>query len=411
MAAGAGARAAALDILRGVRRRQPFQQALAAAVRHLSAADARLAHEVAAGVLRHRPRLDARIAPFLPAWHRTPPDLRDLLRIGAYQLAYLDRVPPYAAVQATVEVAKRTLDRRAADLVNAVLRRLAADAPAGASGQEIPHPPWLVERWRVRFGDARTRALLEHNSRRPELVIQPARWATEALARAFAERGIPHRPAPCGRGLVLQPRRVRDLPGYGDGGFIVQDCAQVLLVEYAAIPRGTVVWDACAAPGGKTVLLALQGVSVIASDRTRSRLGMLHDTLRRVRLGVPSFLADAGRPPIALQSLEAVLLDAPCTATGTLRRHPDALGRLSARRLERLVRRQAALLDGVAATLKPGGLLVYLTCSLEPEENEQQVDAFLERHPDYRREGPDRYVFPPDRGTDGGFGARLRRYR
>ena len=417
MASGTPARSTALEILRQVRDDQPFDVALAAAVEGLDDDDRRLAHEISAGVLRWRDELDGRLEPLVSGdWDGTPPDLQDLLRIGAYQLLKLSRVPPYAAVAATVEVSKLVTGRKGAGLVNAVLRRLAqqdegdADVAPPSLAKRYSHPGWLVDRWLARFGPERTEALLAHNNTRPKLVLRPARWSAQRLRNALTERDVAFEDAPFGAGLAVAPSRVWQLPGYGEGAFLVQDPAQARLLEFAAIPDGARVWDACGAPGGKAALLGLRG-PVVAGELRRERLGRLRETVTRVAPGVTLMLADARQPPLADGGTEVALVDAPCTATGTIARHPDARWRLSIKRIERSAERQAAILDGAAPVVGAGGLLVYLTCSLEPEENEAQVDGFLARHPQYERNGDDLFIFPPDAGTDGGYAARLRRTR
>jgi 16S rRNA (cytosine967-C5)-methyltransferase len=343
------------------------------------------------------------------------PDVRDLLRIGAYQLLELSRVPPYAAVQSTVEAAKQAAGAKAAGMVNAVLRRLAeqptqpgAEGTASDLAARYSHPAWLVARWVARFGRERTEALLRHNNTRPPLVVQPARWTDEMLAQAFDEGGVGWRAAPGGHGLIVEGRQVRDLPGYAEGGFVVQDPAQAHLVSYAALPRGAMVWDACAAPGGKATLLS-RWCRVIASDVRRPRFARLEQTVTRAAQDVTLMRADAQAPPFRDGALDAVFVDAPCSATGVMARHPDARWRITGATIEGAVALQRRLLDAVARVVRTGGMLVYLTCSLEPEENAEQVDAFLNRHPEFNREGDDLSLFPPDSGTDGGYGARLRK--
>jgi 16S rRNA (cytosine967-C5)-methyltransferase len=202
--------------------------------------------------------------------------------------------------------------------------------------------------------------------------------------------------------------RVHELPGYADGAFVVQDPAQALALEHAAVPAGSLVWDACAAPGGKAARLA-STCRVLACDPRRVRLPRLVDTVRRAAPEVWVACADALAAPVRPERFDAVLLDAPCSATGTIAKHPDARWRLSARRIQRLVALQAGLLDAAATAVRPGGMLAYLTCSLEQEENVEQVEAFLGRHPAFRRTKDDLVLFPPDRGTDGAFAARLER--
>jgi 16S rRNA (cytosine967-C5)-methyltransferase len=420
---GFAARRAALEVLRGVRRHDPFDAALARAVAGLEEADRRLVHEMSAGVLRQRAELDRLLTPCVTGdWQRVKEDLRDVLRLGAYQLQYLSRVPVHAAVAATVEVAKREHGSRSAGFANAVLRRLAkelatggpapepAPAPRGERGlaRQYSHPAWLVARWTQRFGAERTEALLRHNNERSAVHLQPARWPLDVLRHAFREAGVPFTEVEGLPGVAVQGVRVHELPGYGEGAFVVQDPAQALALEHVAVPPGSLVWDACAAPGGKAARLA-DTCRVLAGDPRRVRLPRLIDTVRRAAPGVWVVCADALAAPVRPDSFDVVLLDAPCSATGTIAKHPDARWRLSARRIDRLVALQAALLDASAAAVRPGGLLAYLTCSLEREENADQIERFLARHPTFRRTRDDLVLFPPDRGTDGAFAARLER--
>jgi len=418
-ARGAGAREAAFEILAATRKGELFNVARDRAVLGLPERDRRLAQEIAAGVLRHRRTLDRRLRRTVSRrWRATSADLRDLLRIGLYQLTQLSRVPPHAAVGTTVELAKARHGQRSAAFVNAVLRRTlreTADAdvpgtltPGQALAAQYSHPDWLVGRWLRRLGPAVTERLLRHNNTRPPLWLQPARWTRDAIVAAAQAAGFTMEAPSDGAGLVARARRPAELPGFADGAFVVQGPAQELFIEEARLPPGSLVWDACAAPGGKTVGLA-RTMRVIASDRPGVRLERLRETLRRAAPGVTLVAADARQPPIRPGAVDAVWVDAPCSATGTMARHPDARWRFTARRLAALTDLQEALLTGVAAVVPPGGLLVYTTCSLEPEENATQVERFLERHNAFRRRQPDVFVFPPDTGADGGYLAVLER--
>jgi 16S rRNA (cytosine967-C5)-methyltransferase len=388
--------------------------ALDAEARGLGAADRRLAHEIAAGVLRNRSELDRSIAPLVSdSWQRTPDDLKDLLRIGAHQVLRLSRVPRYAAVDTTVAVAKRAYGPRGARLINAVLRKLAGNAVGAAAAPralsaQYSHPQWLVDRWLARFGAARTEMLLRHNNDRPELTIQPVRWSGARLRTALADQGVEHRNAAFGCGFVVEARRVTMLPGYAEGAFVVQDAGSARLLEHSAIPSGAIVWDACAAPGGKAAVLNTR-CRVIASEFRRNRVPRLAETVRRAAPEVTLLAADARRAPLGDASVDVVLVDVPCSATGTMARHPDARWRITPARIRRLVRLQSRILDGVAPAVREGGLLAYITCSLEREENEDQVDRFLARHRNYARDGDDLLLVPGDVGTDGGYAACLRR--
>ncbi len=415
MAAGTAARTAALEVLRLVRAGRRFDIAFDGTVGSLSERDRRLTHEIAAGVLRNRRQLDAHIDAFVSDKHpHLEPDLRELLRIGAYQMLYLERIPGYAALATTVQVTKDQVGRGASRLANAVLRRL-AEAPChnegedGSLAQRYSHPDWLVERWIRRFGPEGTESLLRHNNQQPLLVVQPLGWSEDELHASFTAAGFPCRPAPLGEGVVVESGRVREFPGYDHGAFIVQDPAQASLLASLEIPSHAILWDACAAPGGKTAMLNRRARRVAASDGRRDRMPVLRDTVTRAAADVSLFVADAQIPPVAPSRVDVVVLDVPCSATGTMARHPDARWRLTLERLHGLANRQRAMLDGVAPVLGAGGRLIYLTCSLEREENEQQVETFLERHPEFVREHEDHFIFPPDAGTDGGFAAQLKR--
>jgi 16S rRNA (cytosine967-C5)-methyltransferase len=427
--AGLAARRAALHALRDVRGGRPFQAALDRAVRRLGDPDRRLVHELAAGVLRGQTALDARLAPLVPrGWASVAPELQEVLRLGAFQLTALDRVPAHAAVDTSVALAKEAGGPRAGGFVNAVLRRLGQVVPSPAVAESsaaglaaaASHPPWLVERWLARFGPAETEALLRWNNTRPMLVLQPARASAEALDRRWREAGIETRAAPFEAGLVTDRTRPQALPGYAEGHFMVQDPAQALLARFAALPAGVTVFDACAAPGGKAIALGRAAGRVVAGDASRARVRRLAENLRRAGSGREyPVVADARRPPV--RPADAVLLDAPCLGTGTFARHPDARWRVTPDALGRLARRQAALLEGAATAVAPGGILLYSTCSIEPEENAEQVNRFLERHPEFHREASPRFpaellsaegdlaILPQRHGVDGAFAARLRR--
>ena len=425
---GLAARRAALEVLRDVGRGRPLDAALAETLRALPDQDRRLAHELAAGVLRGRTGLDRRLAPLVPrGLARVDPAVRDVLRLGAYQLTSLDRVPPHAAVGTSVELAREAAGARAAGFVNAVLRRL------GEANRETPtverdglaerysHPAWLVRRWESRLGREATERLLQWNNARPRLVLQPARVPLDRIVTELRAAGVAVEPAPHHAGVVVDASRPDRLPGYSAGDFTVQDPAQSLVARYAEVSAGAVVYDACAAPGGKTIGLARAGARVISADLHPTRLRRLRENLARAGSGREmALVADAERPPV--RPVDAVLLDAPCLGTGTFARHPDARWRVTLAALATLSARQAALLSAVADRVRPGGLLVYSTCSLEPEENGEQVERFLREHPEFEREPPadfpaalltdagDLMTLPHRDGMDGAYAARLRRH-
>jgi 16S rRNA (cytosine967-C5)-methyltransferase len=430
---GLAPRRAAFQVLEAVRAGRPLDAALHDALEPLPSPDRRLAHELAAGVLRHQAALDGRLRPLATrGWQGVAEPLRTVLRVGAYQLEQLDRVPAHAAVSTSVALAREVGGARAAGFVNALLRRLSRERrPAGphdvrrhtdaaALAERHSHPEWLVRRWLARFGAAETERLLEWNNARPRLVLQPARRPQDAVAEALGAAGIASEPAPFGAGLVVPRGRPDEFPGYAEGAFLVQDPAQALVTWFADLPPGTLAYDACAAPGGKTIGLARTGVRVLAADASKDRVARLCQNLARAGSGRElAVAADALHPPV--RAVDAVLLDAPCLGTGTFARHPDARGRVTPEALAELAERQRALLDAVAGVVRPGGLLVYATCSMEPEEDEEQVDRFLARHSEYRREPApgfpaglltskgDLMTLPQRDRIDGAYAARLRR--
>lgn len=360
---------------------------------------------------------------------RADPRLHDVLRLGAYQLRWLTRVPSHAAVSTSVELAREAVGEGSTGYVNHSLRKLVG-AGSWERGAASTHPDWLVARWATRFGTEQTQRLLAWNDARPALIVQPARWTLERLERALAVAGVRTMRAPFGAGLQVAPApgsrlpAPTNLPGFTEGAFIVQDPAHALVARFAAIPSGEQVYDACAAPGGKAVALEAAGARVLAGDARHERIGRLADTTRRAGVAIRSVAANLEAAPLRQASVDAVLVDAPCTATGTLRRHPDARWRLSSAVFARMAERQERLLAAAAALVRPGGLLIYATCSLEPEENEQVVEHFLKRNREFTRAvGPapvppelvtaagDFQSLPQRHEIDGAYAARLVRAR
>jgi 16S rRNA (cytosine967-C5)-methyltransferase len=417
--AGLAPRRAAWEVLQQVADGRPFDLALDAALDPLTGADRRLAHELAAGTLRAAAVLDRELAPFVPrGLDSVALPIRDLLRIGAYQMMGLDRIPSHAAVSTSVALARATGHSQASGFVNAVLRKVALGAPKIVPGRGT-HPGWLVNRWTLRFGAEDTAELLAWNDTRPSLAIQPARWTLEQLRTALTEAGIPVDDAPFGAGLLPEATRPAELPGFVEGGFIVQDPAQHLVVRFFDLPPGAVVYDACAAPGGKTIQLGLRAGLVVAGEPRRERIHRLKENLARAGSGREfPIIADASAPPV--RPLDAVVLDVPCLGTGVLARHPDARWRVSPEALTRLASEAGQLLDAAADRVRPGGWLCFSTCSLEPEENEVQIEAFLARDDRFQRDpGPapagvvnsagDLQLLPHRYGTDGAYATRLKR--
>ena len=423
------ARRAALKALREVSRGGgTLADALAAhALEALDERDRAFVHELVLGVLRRRGWLDHVLVGLVERpLDRVAPAVRDVLRMGAYQLLFL-RVADHAAVSESVDLA-RAAEPRAAGFVNAVLRRLQRDgapdepdASRDARGWLVTAgslPGWLADRWLARLGPecavARARALVEapcvHFRLNPRVADARARLeAAGVRAEAAAVPGA----------LSLLDGRLSPLADAGVA--YVQDQGSQLVGRLAATDG--LVLDACAAPGGKSLLIADAGegrTRVVAAELAPRRARTLQRL--RARWGaseVQVLVADARRPPFRT-AFDAILLDAPCTGLGTLARHPDIRWRLAPADVERHARRQAELLAAVAPFVRPGGRLVYATCSVEPEENEGVVLPFLAAHPDFSPEplpawaeafagGPFVRMGPERHGGDAFFAATLRR--
>ena len=313
------------------------------------------------------------------------------LYLGAAQILYMDDVPDFAAVSETVNAAKACENPSIAKVVNGVLRNLIRrrgefEKLIRSSALEVREsfPSILVRRWKARFGEEKTAALCMYHNMPAETFL------------AYADRFE----------KLPRGKRVQDVAGYEEGAFIVQDPATGLAVEAMDVKAGEKVLDACAAPGGKAIQLAWRGADVTACEVSRARRAKLIENLKRTRLAdkvevVESLVGLRG-------TFAAVLVDAPCSNTGVLRRRPDARWNWTEEKLAELVRLQAEILDKAAAVVAPGGRLIYSTCSNEPEENEQQVAAFLARNKEFELVAT-RESLPFETGFDGAFAATLKK--
>ncbi len=401
------------------------------------ARDAALVTELCYGTTRRRLALDFALASVSDRRLATLEDrVLAALRLGAYQLFYT-RVPPRAAVAETVEAIKELGLARASGFVNAVLRKLSAlseqplppgEPLAGYLSVRESHPPWLVERWLGAWGKPRTLAMLAADNQVPPLVLRcnSTRTSREALLALLAEAGLEPQPTSCApSGVVLQAQgRVEALLGFSEGLWQVQDEAAQLVVHYAEVPSGARVLDVCAAPGGKTCQLAERNAVVALDLHARKLEGIRAEA---ARLGLTARISlrahDATHPlPADLGAFEVVLLDAPCSGLGTLRRNPELRYRRAPEDIARLAALQRQLLERAQAAVPQGGLLVYAVCSTEPEEGPQQLAQFLQAFPDFRLAPPEGPLaracpleegclrtLPGPEGRDGFFAARLRR--
>ena len=396
--------------------------------RPMDARDKALAVEIAYGVLRRLATIDWRLRPVLQKpLGRLPIVVQMLLRVGAYQLLFLDRVPSSAAVSESVNLAKTqsgNLKRDWSGFVNAVLRALIRESSPpwpsvekdAAQALAVRHsvPEWLCRRWLDRWGLDRAQTACEQTSGIPPLTLRINRLQIsrdEFLSR-LREAGLKAKAARISPvGVTLEEGvSIPVLPGFAGGQFYVEDEAAQLIPPLLSVQPGEVVLDTCAAPGGKTTHLAelmKDTGQIYAMDRSQARLELLDANRRRLRhMSIVPIVGDV-RDPKALSRVvgrhrlakfDRILVDAPCSGLGVLRRHPDAKWRKSSEQFERHHALQIQILESSALCLRPGGVLVYSTCSTEAEENEDVIDQFLRSHADFQRESVEPWL--PEGGEE-----------
>lgn len=400
--------------------------------------DRRFVFEIVYGIVRNRMRLDFIITHFLEDKQLVEDkSLMRLLQLGVYQLLYLDRVPDHAAVNETVTLAKQSATtQRFSSIVNAILRKVIAararlpqpqaDLPlAYRLSIEYSHPEWLIQRWLSQFGLARTRKLLAFNNQHPATFL---RRRFRGLARASFEAETRQLCTSVGgyHNLFYRLNKSMDaelLDLVQDGSCVVQAPSSGWAVAMMDVQSGQACLDMCSAPGGKATLMAeLCGSSgrVYATELREHRLEMLLETMARQNLSaIFPIVCDSSHPPFNAL-FNSVLLDAPCSGTGVMHRHPDARWIRNLDGIQRITEVQQTLLDAAADLVAPGGTLVYATCSLEEDENQGQVKSFLQRHPQFSLASPPREVLqqyvtldgylsitPFEHDLDGMFAARL----
>jgi len=442
------ARVVALDTLRRVHAgHADLASALEAGRARLTdERDQGLAAEIALGTLRWRAALDHAIA---WAGERAvgdfDRDVLDILRLSAYQLLHLDRVPASAAVNDAVSLAHQRGHTRAAGAINAILRRISRSRtrlpmpgpsdPMGYLSTTWSHPAWLAARWLGRYGfDVALEWVRFNNAPAPVTLRANTLLASrDELAGRLEREGVRTRPcryAP--DGLVVESGRPFGTSAANAGQFLAQDEASQLVGAFAAPPPGGRVADACAAPGGKTAQLAAAvgaGGLLVAGDLRSRRIRLLRRTLRAARITSAHIVVhDLAHGAPFGPVFDCVLVDAPCSSLGTIRRDPDIRWSRLEGDLAALAERQGRMLDEASRVVRPGGLLVYATCSSEPEENEAVVDGFLDRHTGFALEDPRSAgaalpggvaacldprgclrTLPHEHGLEAFFGARLRR--
>lgn len=389
----AAARLAAFDILLKIERNAGHCDELlrSEAVDRLSQQDRNLCTNLVMGTLRWQIALDARIQPMLARPDsRLDDEVRIALRLGAFQMLYLDRIPTHAAVMDSVELVKRTGQGFASGMVNALLRKIAVEPPvafpaslesAAALAAAYAHPAWMVERWVTRYGMEKSAAICAFDQEQPPTTV---RLVGEGAGAALAAEGIELAPG----AFLAQARRVARgdvtaTAAYKSGVVRIQDEGSQLVAELAG--TGENILDCCAAPGGKAAILAERNpkAALLACDVSRRRLDEMRGLLRNVRGARISYeTVDAAKIGYERQ-FDLVLCDVPCSGTGTIARNPEIRHRLEPAEFGRQHSRQVAILLAGMRALKPGGRLVYASCSLEPEENESVLQDCLTGRPEF----------------------------
>jgi 16S rRNA (cytosine967-C5)-methyltransferase len=381
--------------------------------------------ELVYGIVRRKLALEYIEQKFIP---RRPEDfILAALHVGVYQLCFMDHVEEFAAVHETVEAIKNRHHKdavRAAGMINAVLRNVQeekADILRNLEKQSdeirFSHPESLINRWVKQYGERDTRQLLEWNNQPSETIlrVEPTRIAPAEFIKALEAAKIytERHSFPSAETFLILPRGVAvpSVPGYKEGWFTVQDPATSVSVELLDPRPGESVLDACAAPGGKTAMMAgmMEGKGeLIAMDVHDDRLDTLQDTIQRTGWDFVKILKGDAAKGFSQKDkqFDAILLDVPCLNTGVLRRRVDARWRFTRDRIEMIKKTQCQILNAMSKHVKPGGRMVYSTCSLEVEENEEMVGRWVREHKEFRLVKAKR-LFPPKTGTDGAYAALL----
>ncbi len=438
-----GARGTAVKVLNRVERTDSYlDKVLDAELRsgELNDADRGLLNEMAHGVLRWQSRLDWVLNGFSHGnFAKSEINVKNALRVSLYQILFLERIPHAAAVNEAVEFVKRIRGEKPAGLVNAVLRNILRNLegirypdPAEDRVQHLAvfnsHPRWLVKRWVDRFGFEETERLLRSNNERPALSLRINRLKVEVgeFLRRLDELGVSYTGSTY-LGNYVRARglsRIGQMDLFRDGFFTIQDESAALPCLLLGSQAGERVIDLCAAPGGKTTAIAeLMGDqgSVVAFDRYEAKLAPIRAACER--LGLKSVaLQAADASTLEHEPVDRVLLDAPCSGMGVLSKKPDIKWKRDSTDIQPLAELQRRMLSNAARLVKPGGVLVYSTCTTEPEENQEQIGRFLVDHPEFIVESGAGFVskdlltaegyvetFPHRHGMDGSFAARLRK--
>ena len=389
--------------------------------------DRHLAERIFYGVLQNERFLDFCLSQLITrGFRRLHPAVLDLLRLSAYQILFLDRIPDSAVVNDAVELCRKGTYSHHAGLINAVLRKLSSQRDEflksdPSLGVHFSHPDWMVDRLTAAYGEEFTEALLRANQCIPSLRLQiNTNLCTVCqFAECLTQSGIDILSVNAELCSILIPSTaVEDLPGYREGLFYIQDDAARTSVHLAGITHGMDVLDACAAPGGKSIAVRLEGGNPLSCDISADRLKRCAENYQRLKMDIPVLLRDAAVFYPEFESrFPLVIADVPCTGTGIIRKHPEIRYKTESEFFS-LLNIQRSILDNVCRYVSPGGLLLYSTCSVMQEENESQIESFLCDHNEFMLEPvPAEYdpclngmfhSWPHLTGNDGFFTAKLR---
>ncbi|WP_030007118.1 16S rRNA (cytosine(967)-C(5))-methyltransferase [Picosynechococcus sp. NKBG042902] len=385
---------------------------------NLTGSDRALVAELVYGTVRRQKTLDAIIDQLgKKPIDQQPPDLRVLLQLGLYQLRYLDQIPPSAAVNTSVEIAKTNKLGQLAGVVNGCLRGYLRQRDKGHDPLQLPEtaaerlalqysfPEWLIGQWLEQFGAEETEQLCQWFNRpaQLDLRVNPLRANVAAVQDKLTQAGVKAEAIanlPNALRLVEKRGLIQDLPGYKEGWWTIQDASAQLVTHLLDPQPGEVIIDACAAPGGKTTHIAekMQDRGTIwASDKYQARINKIEQNARRLKLSMIRTLIGDSRTYSQFRNMaDRVLLDVPCSGLGTLHKRPDIRWQQNPQKIAQLTQLQRELLTTGATWVKPGGYLVYATCTLNPAENEAIANQFLAEHPDWQivPPRPDSPAFP-----------------
>jgi len=407
---------------------------------HLSERDRALTQEIFFGVLRWRGKLDWILQQlFVGKWEKSPRSVKNILFVGLYQLMFLDRIPAYAVINEAVTEAKQRIGKYWSGKINAILRNWVngksrvifpdlAESPVDAVAVQYSHPRWLVQRWIKRWGVEQTVKLCQANNERPgvSLRVNCLKKTPTELYNLLANIEVEIKPSNDNPRFFQsdQISGLAELEAFQKGYFSIQDESAGLPCQLLNPQPGEVVVDLCSAPGGKTTYLAelTENRSTIVSvDKNYNRLLLLRENLHRLKLNAGRLVCCDGRH-FSAQKVDKVLVDAPCSGLGVLSKRADLRWKRSESTIKQLAELQLALLENAARLLHPCGVIVYSTCTIEPDENEKIVQQFLERHPDYNVESANKFVsekfvnqqgyvytYPHRHQMDGSFAARLKK--